>query len=58
MVEKEQLRLGQMVRYGKRKVGARVDALTQDSCGLVLDGGKYVVTGYAEVWYETEEPGR
>lgn len=55
MVEKEQLRLGQRVLYGKRRIGARVDALTRDSCGLLLDDGRYVVTGYGEVWYAEEE---
>ena len=58
MVNKEELRLGQRVRYGRRKVGAKVDALTQDSCGLVLDGGRYVRCSYEDVYYEEEEPGR
>lgn len=58
MVNKEELRLGQMVRYGRRKVGAKVDALTQDSCGLVLDGGRYELAKYGDVYYEEEEPGR
>lgn len=58
MVNKEELRLGQMVRYGRRKVGAKVDALTQDSCGLVLDGGRYVRCSYEDVYYDEEESGR
>lgn len=50
--------MGQRVRYGRRKVGAKVDALTQDSCGLVLDGGRYELAKYVDVYYEEEEPGR
>lgn len=55
MVRKEELRLGQRVLYGRKRIGALVDALTQDSCGLLLDGGAYRVTGYDEVWYEDSE---
>lgn len=47
--------MGQRVRYGRRKVGAKVDALTQDSCGLVLDGGRYVRCSYEELFYEDPE---
>lgn len=55
MVRKEELRLGQRVRYGRRRVGAMVDALTQDSCGVLLDGGRYVIAKYDELSYEDEE---
>lgn len=52
MVRKEDLRLGQRVRYHRK--GGFVDALTQDSCGVLMDGGRYVIAKYDELSYEDE----
>lgn len=52
MVQKETLHLGQRVLYGEKREEAVVDALTQTGLGLCVGDGKYVVTGYEDVFSE------
>lgn len=50
MVAKETLHLGQTVFYGEKMERAVVDALTQTGIGLCVEDGRYVLTGYDEIY--------
>lgn len=52
MAIKEELRLGQVVRFGKEMKKAVIDGLTRTFAGLVPEDGGYVTVSYEDIYVQ------
>lgn len=52
MAIKEELRLGQVVRFGKEMKKAVIDGLTRTFAGLVPEEGGYVTVSYEDIYVQ------
>ena len=52
MAIKEELRLGQVVRFGKEMKRAVIDGLTRTFAALVPEDGGYVTVSYEDIYVQ------